>query len=127
MSVENGNSPFTLKNRLQFLSGSKIERNEQLERVGMQKYKKKNMFKICRYYFDQAPSYLEHYIRCAGSRGSLVSILRTGRPGDRGSIPDRGKRIFPLISVSRPAQGSIQPRVHWEPGVVPRRQIAAGA
>jgi hypothetical protein len=27
--------------------------------------------------------------------------LRTGRPGDRGSIPGRGKRIFPLVSVSR--------------------------
>jgi hypothetical protein len=29
------------------------------------------------------------------SRGNSVSIvLRTGRPGDRGSIPGRGKRIF---------------------------------
>jgi hypothetical protein len=29
----------------------------------------------------------------------------TGRPGDRGSIPGRGERIFPLSSVSRPAMG----------------------
>jgi hypothetical protein len=29
--------------------------------------------------------------------------LRTGRPGDRGSIPGRGERIFRLAFVSRPA------------------------
>jgi hypothetical protein len=37
--------------------------------------------------------------------------LRAGRPGDRGSIPGRGERIFPLASVSRPAQGPTQPPV----------------
>jgi hypothetical protein len=51
---------------------------------------------------------------CSGSRGSSVSSvwLRTGRPGDRGSIPGRGKRIFPP-SVSRPALGPTQPPVQW--------------
>jgi hypothetical protein len=29
--------------------------------------------------------------------------LRAGRPGDRGSIPDRGKIIFPLVSLAHPA------------------------
>jgi hypothetical protein len=32
--------------------------------------------------------------------------LRARRPGDRGSIPGRGERIFPLTSVPRPALGS---------------------
>jgi hypothetical protein len=40
-----------------------------------------------------------------------------GRPGDRGSIPGRGK-IFPLASVSRPALGPTQPPVQWVPGVL---------
>jgi hypothetical protein len=41
--------------------------------------------------------------------------LRAGLPGDRGSIPGRGKRIFPLASVSRPALGPTQPPVRWVP------------
>jgi hypothetical protein len=32
-------------------------------------------------------------------------MLRAGLSGDRGSIPGRGERIFPLASVSRPALG----------------------
>jgi hypothetical protein len=44
--------------------------------------------------------------------------LRTGRPGDRGSIPDRGESIFPLASVSRPVLGPTQPPVQWVPGVL---------
>jgi hypothetical protein len=43
--------------------------------------------------------------------------LQTGRPGDRGSIPSKGERIFPLTSLSRPALGSTQPPVQWVPGV----------
>jgi hypothetical protein len=40
--------------------------------------------------------------------------LRTGRPGDRGSIPDRGKRFLSSqTSVSRPALGPTQPPVQW--------------
>jgi hypothetical protein len=42
--------------------------------------------------------------------------LPAGRPGDRGSIPGTGERVFPLTSVSRPALGPIQPPVQWVPG-----------
>jgi hypothetical protein len=41
--------------------------------------------------------------------------LRTGRPGDRRSIPGTGKRILPLASVSRPSLGPTQPPVQWVP------------
>jgi hypothetical protein len=52
------------------------------------------------------------------SLGSSVSIVSDYRPGDRGSIPNRGKRIFPLTSVSRLALRPIQPPVQWVPGVL---------
>jgi hypothetical protein len=39
-----------------------------------------------------------------------------GRTGDRGSIPGKAKRIFPVASVSRPALESTQPPVQWVPG-----------
>jgi hypothetical protein len=54
------------------------------------------------------------------NRGSSVSIvwLRTGRPGDRGSIPGRGKIISPPVSVSRPAVGPTQPLLQWVPLVL---------
>jgi hypothetical protein len=48
----------------------------------------------------------------------VAQSVRAGRPGDRGSIPDRGERIFPLASVSRPALGPTQPPVQWVPGVL---------
>jgi hypothetical protein len=32
--------------------------------------------------------------------------LRTGRPGDGGSIPGRGERIFPLASVVQTGSGA---------------------
>jgi hypothetical protein len=35
------------------------------------------------------------------------------KTGDRGSIPGRGERIFPLTSVSRPSLLSTQPPVQW--------------
>jgi hypothetical protein len=44
--------------------------------------------------------------------------LRAGQLGDRGSIPDRGERIFPVTSVSRPALRPTQPPVQWVPGVL---------
>jgi BarH-like protein len=48
------------------------------------------------------------------NRGSSVSIV-SGRPGDRGSIPGIGERIFPLACVSRLALGLTQPPVQWVP------------
>jgi hypothetical protein len=39
-------------------------------------------------------------------------------PGDRGSIPGRGKKIFLLASVSWPALGPTQPPVQWVPTVL---------
>jgi hypothetical protein len=47
--------------------------------------------------------------------------LRAGRPGDRGSIPGRGQRIFPLASVSRPSLRPTPPPVQWVPGVLSQR------
>jgi hypothetical protein len=44
--------------------------------------------------------------------------LRTGRPGDWRSIPGRGKRIFPLASVSRPSLGPTQPPIQQVPVVL---------
>jgi hypothetical protein len=37
---------------------------------------------------------------------------------DRGSIPGRGKRIFPLNFESRTALGPTQPPVQWVPWVL---------
>jgi hypothetical protein len=49
---------------------------------------------------------------------TLTGAGVAGRLGDRGSIPGRGKRIFTLVSVSRPALGLTQPPVQWVPGVL---------
>jgi hypothetical protein len=57
-------------------------------------------------------------IERAGQLSQYSVWLRTGQPGDRGSIPGRGERIFPLTSVSRPALGPTQPHVQWIPGVL---------
>jgi hypothetical protein len=54
----------------------------------------------------------------AGYLSQYSVWLRTGRPGDRDSIPGRGKMVFPLASLSRPALGPTQPRVQWVPGVL---------
>jgi hypothetical protein len=53
-------------------------------------------------------------------KGSRISSvwLRTGRPGDQGSIHGRVERIFPLASVSRPALRPTQPPVQWVQGVL---------
>jgi hypothetical protein len=53
-----------------------------------------------------------------GEPGSSVSIVFGYGLGDRGSIPGRGERIFPLTSVSIPALGPTQPPVQWVPGVL---------
>jgi hypothetical protein len=46
----------------------------------------------------------------------LVSVcLQTGRPG---FDPRQRQRIFPLASVSRPAQGPTQSPVQWTPGIL---------
>jgi hypothetical protein len=52
------------------------------------------------------------------NRGSSVSIVSDYGPGDRGSIPGGDKRIFPLISVPRPALGLTQPPVQFVPRVL---------
>jgi hypothetical protein len=49
---------------------------------------------------------------------SVQCLATDWKTGDRGSIPGRGERIFPLASVSRPALGSMQPPVQWLPGVL---------
>jgi hypothetical protein len=53
----------------------------------------------------------------AGVASQYSVWLRTGRPGDRRSISGRGKRIFPLTSVSRPPLSPTQPLVQWVPKV----------
>jgi hypothetical protein len=47
------------------------------------------------------------------------SVATDGRPSDRGSIPGRGERIFPLTSATRPALGPTQPPAQWVPVVLP--------
>jgi hypothetical protein len=49
---------------------------------------------------------------------SVQCLVRVGRPGDGGLIPDRGDRIFPLASVSRLALGLTQPPVQWVSGAL---------
>jgi hypothetical protein len=73
-----------------------------------------------------------NFIICSLSRDSSVGIttsLRAGRPRIRGSIPDRGKRLFSI--TSRPVLGPTQPPIQWILGAVsprvkrPRREAGA--
>jgi hypothetical protein len=50
--------------------------------------------------------------------GSSVSIVSGYRLDDRAIDPRQRQRIFPLASVSKPAQGPTQPPVQWVPGVL---------
>jgi hypothetical protein len=62
-----------------------------------------------------------YYLECQlGSRVSSGSIVSDYGLDDRaiGFDPRQGQRIFPLASVSRPAQGPTQPPVQWVPGVL---------
>jgi hypothetical protein len=53
-----------------------------------------------------------------GEPVSSVSIVPGYGLGDRGSIPGRGERIFPLDSVSRPALRPTQRPIQRVPGVL---------
>jgi hypothetical protein len=53
-----------------------------------------------------------------GSWSSSVSIVSDYGQGDRGSIPGRSERIFPLAFVSRPALRPTQPPVQCVPGLL---------
>jgi hypothetical protein len=58
---------------------------------------------------------VQSYIRSRDSSVSLTADWTTGRSR---FDPGRGKRIFPLASVCRPALGPTQPPVQWLPGVL---------
>jgi hypothetical protein len=49
---------------------------------------------------------------------SIVSGYGLDDRAIRGSIPGRGKRIFPVTSVSRPALRPNQPPVQWVPEII---------
>jgi hypothetical protein len=51
-------------------------------------------------------------------RHSVLGYFIKSRVWRAPSFPSRGRRIFPLSSVSRPALGPIQPSVQWVPGVL---------
>jgi hypothetical protein len=55
-----------------------------------------------------------------GTRVAQCSVLRlwTGRPGDQGLIPGRGRGFFPLALVSRLALRPTQHPIQWVPGVL---------
>jgi hypothetical protein len=57
------------------------------------------------------------------SWGRSVSIVSDCVLYDRGLIPGRDKRIFPLASVSRPALRSTQPPIQWVPVVMEGRGV----
>jgi hypothetical protein len=59
------------------------------------------------------PMFILTMSRVAHSEQCLTTEWTTGRSG---FDPGRGKRIFPLVSVSRPALGPTQPPVQWVPG-----------
>jgi hypothetical protein len=42
---------------------------------------------------------LKDFAATSNARSQYSVWLRSGRPGDRGSIPGRGKRIFPLNCI----------------------------
>jgi hypothetical protein len=62
--------------------------------------------------------FISRYWMWGRSRGSSVSIVTDYGLDDRGSIPDRGRGFFFLVSASRPALGSTQPPIQWVPGVL---------
>jgi hypothetical protein len=70
------------------------------------------------YYIRSSSFHFSDGISLFRSRLSSVCIVSGYKLDNRGSIPGRGKRLFPLTSVSRPALGLTQLPVHWVPGVL---------
>jgi hypothetical protein len=58
-------------------------------------------------------SKMRRYLILKQVPGSSVSTVSDYGLGDWDSIPGRGKRFFPVASVSRPALGPTQPPVQW--------------
>jgi hypothetical protein len=53
---------------------------------------------------------------------SIVTVLRAGQPGNRGSFPGRVQDAYILSTATRPALGLTQPSTVCVPGSSPRRQ-----
>jgi hypothetical protein len=76
-------------------------------------------------------SSVEYYPLCSTSLWVEVAHqcsvwLRARLPGERGSIPGRGQRDFPLVSVFKPALGPMQTPVQWALESFPRGLSADG-
>jgi hypothetical protein len=66
------------------------------------------------------------YVNVITSCGSSVSIVSGYRLEDRGSIPGKGNRFFPLASVFRPALRQTQLPTQWVPEYFPRGKVRPG-
>jgi hypothetical protein len=65
---------------------------------------------------DSKPHYLPQCFLHSSYCITYSVWLRAGRQGNRGSIPGKGERIFPLASVSIPAVGPTHPPIQCTGG-----------